>query len=74
MSVKSTRRLTRDAALDLYIKLLTEGDDFRDFFRDVLSRKPDSELEDELMEMNDKAHGGEGFENYWIVPDDMADE
>lgn len=74
MSVKSTRNLTRDAAIDMYIRLLVESEPFRSNLRQVISAKSDSSIEDELMEMNDAAHDGECFENYRIVPDDWADD
>jgi hypothetical protein len=60
MGVKSTQQITREAAL----------------FRLMVSIPilPDDLLEDLLERVNDAAAGGEGFENYRILPQWMIDE
>lgn len=60
MGVKSTVELTRDQA---EMK-------FRSLYAELLGITMDnSQLEAALERMNDRAHGGEGFENYIIVDD-----
>jgi hypothetical protein len=62
MSVKSTVYISRQEAETMY-KVL----------RSILSNEvllfSNKELEDILEKMNDKYHGGEGFENYRITKD-----
>lgn len=57
MGVKSTLRLTRDEAESLY----------RSYFK-IGVYMTDAELEEELEKLHDRFVGGEGFENYQIVP------
>lgn len=63
MSVKSIVELTRNQAERKYYDLLAK------LHNDRLWMFSDTELEILLEEMNDKAHDGEGFENYIIVDD-----
>ena len=64
MGVKYTVDLTHeeavDKAVDLYVKINRRKLAARFYIMD------NSELETELMRMNDEAKGGEGFENYNI--------
>lgn len=68
MGVKSTVTLTREAAEERYVDLFAKinAKDLKRQAR-VLS---DKELEVILMQWNDVAAGGEGFENYRIQGDD----
>jgi hypothetical protein len=70
MGVKSTMLITRERAEDLFVDLLTRGQEgsIREIVRDL----EDEKLEDLLEYLNDAANGGEGFTNYGIVenPDD----
>lgn len=60
MGVKSTKSITREAAL---FRLMV-----------AIPILPDDLLEDLLERVNDAAVGGEGFENYRILPQWMIDE
>lgn len=71
MGVKSTVKLTRAQANERYVDLKVEG--YRRALRAEAAMLPEGELEDVLAEMNDAAKGGEGFENYRIVPDALAE-
>jgi len=64
MGVKSTITLTREEAEEKYIYL--KQDLMKRKLRSEAVGMEDEELEDILCEMNDKASGGEGFENYSI--------
>lgn len=64
MGVKSTVTLTREEAEEKYVDLYTEMNRRR--IRAQAVAMDDKELEDVLEEWNDKAKGGEGFENYLI--------
>jgi len=66
MGVKSTQRLTRAEAENLYVELKLEGK--RAKFELKAKNFGSEELENLLEAMNDDAHGGEGFRNY-IVED-----
>ena len=58
MGVKSTVDLTRSEAIEMYLDLKKKLNKIYYFSNEY--------LEDELERMNDKYHGGEGFENYLI--------
>ena len=67
MGVKSTVRLTREEAIEKAVELFTEVHRRKiasQFF--IMSNE---ELAEKLMEMNDEAKGGEGFENYMVMYD-----
>lgn len=71
MGVKSTIDLTRDEAesrlVDLFLDIQIEK--VRDILRDHVARMDDTDLENQLADLNDERAGGEGFENYQIVSD-----
>lgn len=65
MGVKSTRDLSRNDAEDLYVELYVKVHRGRILAQAAAMER--SELEHELERMNDKLHGGEGFDSYRIV-------
>lgn len=67
MGVKSTVTLTHQEAINKAVHLYAEVN-----YRKIAAQfivMSNSELETELMLMNDKSRGGEGFENYTISDD-----
>jgi hypothetical protein len=64
MGVKSTVRLTRREAIDLYVTHRLA--DLTPIARSEAIWMSDKDLEYALEKMNDSAKGGEGFENYII--------
>ena len=67
MGVKSTVQLTRQEALEKYADLKMRAPDVRRRLKAEAMGMDKRELEDELMELNDAAAGGEGYENYTIT-------
>lgn len=65
MSVKSTVSLSRDEAERRYLDMMIE---LHGLARCKLS---DDELAAALADLNDRLHGGEGFENYRIDCHDL---
>lgn len=61
MGVKSTVHLSRAEAEERY----------RSYFKLHVSFD-DADLEQELERLNDKANGGQGFDNYRIIPEEPA--
>lgn len=58
-------------AVDLAMRL----EKYRQQARYAMIEMSDTELENDLERVHDAANGGEGFENYTIVPEDhLADE
>jgi len=70
MGVKSTIRLTRADAEAKYVELRLTDPAVHRQFRSQAVCMDSTELENELEKLNDRNHGGEGFENYWIVADE----
>jgi hypothetical protein len=66
MGVKSTVTLTRNAAEDLYVSLVTQQDHWRRKFRAEAAMMDDVTLENKLERINDEVNGGEGYDNYSI--------
>jgi hypothetical protein len=64
MGVKSTITLTREEADNKFADL--REDYYRRLAKSEAALLTDTELEDKLMQLNDDAHDGEGFENYRI--------
>jgi hypothetical protein len=64
MGVKSTVRLTRREAINRYVDFRVA--DYIRFVRREAEMLTAVELEDIIERLNDKAKGGEGFENYII--------
>lgn len=67
MSVKSTQRITRQDAESRYLNLRLADKKLIGSIRGEAACLSNEELEKELEQMNDKHHGGEGFENYLIT-------
>lgn len=67
MGVKSTVQLTRQEAIEKYADL--KGKSKRRKYEAQATSMDRRELEDKLMELNDAAAGGEGYENYTITDD-----
>lgn len=67
MGVKSTVQLTRREAIEKFADL--KGKSKRRKYEAQATSMDRRELEDKLMELNDAANGGEGFENYIIQED-----
>lgn len=65
MGVKSSVRLSIEEAAQKYAELKA-AEVKKAYYLAAFSMDP-SMLEDELAELNDKAAGGEGFENYIIT-------
>jgi hypothetical protein len=69
MGVKSTIDLTRDEAesrlVDLFLDIQMEK--VRFILRGHVAQMDNTDLEDQLEDLNDERAGGEGFENYRIV-------
>ena len=64
MGIKSTIHLSLHEAIELYAEKRASLE--IDMFRHHAAAMSCKEIEDALEEMNDKLHGGEGFENYNI--------
>jgi hypothetical protein len=67
MGVKSTVDLTRQQAEEKFVDLTLETSDVKRYIRAAAVMLDDTELERQLMIMNDKRAGGEGFDNYNII-------
>jgi len=65
MGVKSTVNISRAFAEQRYVEFKLEEERRR--IRSRVCLLDNKELENQLEHLNDKAHGGEGFENYIIV-------
>tara|TARA_Y100000815_G_scaffold240141_1_gene235464 strand:- start:7 stop:216 length:210 start_codon:yes stop_codon:yes gene_type:complete len=69
MGVKSTVELSREEAEARLVDSLIEqrANEMKRILAAHVAQMGDTELEDQLMELNDERAGGEGFENYDIV-------
>lgn len=65
MGVKSTARLTRAEAVRRATNLRL--DELRQEIEASFVAMSDEDLENALEDMNDRAHGGEGFDNFLIT-------
>jgi len=65
MGVKSGVNLTREEAAKKYAELSCET--IKKMYYAAALTMPCHELEDELAEITNKIHGGEGFKNYRIT-------
>lgn len=69
MGVKSTVELSREEAEARLVESLIEqrANEMKRILAAHVAQMGDTEIEDQLMELNDERAGGEGFENYDIV-------
>lgn len=67
MGVKSTVTLPRMEAIEKYADLKIKVSNLRRRYMAVALVMDKAKLEEELMQLNDKANGGEGFENYIVL-------
>jgi len=71
MGIKSTQDVDRGYAERSWVRMRLERKTakWEAELKAQASLMTDTELENKLEEENDRAHGGEGFENYIIIQD-----